>query len=290
VTCFGYLGYKNARFGKIEAHEAVTAYGREIMMRAKEAAEERGFRVLHLYVDGMWIQKAGCRSREDFEPLLEDIHARTHLTIALDGIYKWVAFLASRRDKRIAVPNRYFGLFQNGEIKTRGIETRRHDTPIFIAETQLQVLEILAKAPEAAQLKERLPEIRALLQSKQSDLRAGRIPLEKMIVHQTVSRNLEEYRAPTPSAVALGQLDKAGKSMRPGQSIGFLYTLGRPGARAWDLPEGADPRTMDVKRYRRLLMRAVNHVLEPVMGMEDPLRAIEARQLSLGEEIVGIRE
>jgi DNA polymerase-2 len=285
VTCFGYLGYKNARFGKIEAHEAVTAYGREIMMRAKEAAEDRGFRVLHLYVDGMWIQKAGCRRREDFEPLLEDIHARTQLTIALDGIYKWIAFLPSRRDKRIAVPNRYFGLFQNGEIKTRGIETRRHDTPIFIAETQLQVLEILAKAPEAEQLRERLPEVRALLQRKQADLRAGRIPLEKMIVHQTVSRNLEEYRTPTPSAAALGQLEEAGKSLRPGQSIGFLYTLGRPGARAWDLPEQADPRAMDVKRYRRLLMRAVNHVLEPVMEMENPLGAIEAAQLSFFERI-----
>ncbi len=55
VTCFGYLGYKNARFGKIEAHEAVTAYGREAALRAKEAAEDMGFRVLHLYVDG-----SGC--------------------------------------------------------------------------------------------------------------------------------------------------------------------------------------------------------------------------------------
>ena len=255
------------------------------MMRAKEAAEDRGFRVLHLYVDGMLIQKAVCRTREDFEPLLEDIHARTQLTIALDGIYKWIAFLPSRRDKRIAVPNRYFGLFQNGEIKTRGIETRRHDTPPFIVETQMQVLEILAKAPEATQLKERLSEIRALLHRKQADLRAGCIPLEKMIVHQTVSRNLDEYRTPTPSAVALGQLEEAGKSLRPGQSIGFLYTLGKPGARAWDLPEQADPRAMDVKRYRRLLMRAVNHVLEPVMEMENPLGAIEAAQLSFFENI-----
>ena len=40
VTCFGYLGYKNARFGRIEAHEAVTAYGREALLRAKEAAED----------------------------------------------------------------------------------------------------------------------------------------------------------------------------------------------------------------------------------------------------------
>ncbi|MDA2917476.1 DNA polymerase, partial [Nitrospinae bacterium AH_259_B05_G02_I21] len=41
VTCFGYLGYKNARFGKIEAHEAVTAYGREKLLQAKEVAEAR---------------------------------------------------------------------------------------------------------------------------------------------------------------------------------------------------------------------------------------------------------
>ena len=104
-------------------------------------------------------------------------------------------------------------------------------------------------------------------------------------MHQTVSRNLEEYRAPTPSAAALGQLEEAGKSLRPGQSIGFLYTLGKPGARAWDLPGPADPRRVDVKRYRRLLMRAVNHVLEPVMEMEDPLSAIEASQLSFFEKM-----
>ena len=33
VTCFGYLGYKNARFGRIEAHEAVTGCGREALLR-----------------------------------------------------------------------------------------------------------------------------------------------------------------------------------------------------------------------------------------------------------------
>ena len=285
VTCFGYLGYKNARFGKIEAHEAVTAYGREVMMRAKEAAEDMGFRVLHLYVDGMWIKKPGCNKQEDFMPLLGEIHERTQLTIALDGIYKWIAFLPSHMDRRIAVPNRYFGLFQSGEIKTRGIETRRHDTPPFIAETQLQVLEILAKAPDAAHLKDKLPEVRALVQRKQADLREGRIAPERLVVHQTVSRNLDEYAVPTPSAASLRQLEGAGKSMRPGQSIGFLYTLGKPGARAWDLPGQADPRMVDVKRYRRLLMRAVNHVLEPAMEMENPLAAIEAAQLSFFERI-----
>jgi DNA polymerase-2 len=36
------------------------------------------------------------------------------------------------------VANRYFGVFQSGEIKVRGIELRRHDTPDFIKELQQQ--------------------------------------------------------------------------------------------------------------------------------------------------------
>ncbi len=66
VTCFGYLGYKNARFGRIEAHEAVTAYGREALLRAKEAAEDLGFTVLHMYVDGLWVKKDGASQVQRF--------------------------------------------------------------------------------------------------------------------------------------------------------------------------------------------------------------------------------
>jgi DNA polymerase elongation subunit (family B) len=45
VTCFGYLGYHNARFGRIESHEAVTAFGREKLLRAKEIAEAHGYQL-----------------------------------------------------------------------------------------------------------------------------------------------------------------------------------------------------------------------------------------------------
>jgi DNA polymerase-2 len=268
VTCFGYLGYKNARFGKIEAHEAVTAYGREVLLRAKEAAEDMGFRVLHLYVDGMWVKKSDYVKAQDFQPLLDEVQKRTGLLISLDGIYKWVAFLPSRRNKKIAVPNRYFGVFQDGEIKTRGIETRRHDTPAFIRETQMQVLEIMAKAADVKSLKDCMPEIRLLIQDKQSDLRSGCIPLEKLIVHQTVSRNLNEFRSPSPVSTALGQLENAGKSLRPGQSIRFVYTLGVPRVEAWDLTSALDPRRVNIPCYDRLLSRAIDTILEPITGLD----------------------
>ena len=263
VTCFGYLGYKNARFGRIEAHEAVTAFGRECLLRAKEAAEELGFSVLHLYVDGMWIKKDGCRTVADFQPVLDAILERTGLPIALDGVYRWVTFLPSRLDRRVPVPNRYFGVFQSGEIKVRGIELRRRDTPAFVVETQAEMLRLLARAAGAESLPEQLAQAESLVRRRLFDLKQGRVPLEKLIVRQQLSRALEEYRSPSPAARALMQLRPEGKALEPGQAVRLIYTRGKPGVYAWDLPEPPDPRTLDTQVYRQLLLRAAGTVLEP---------------------------
>lgn len=264
VTCIGYLGFKSARFGCIETHETILAYSREVMLRAQEAAEDLGHQVLHRYVDGIWIKKSGCNTLQDFQPVIDKIVNRTGLPIVLNGVFKWIVFPHSRRNKRIAVPNSYFGIFQNGEIKTRGIETRRHDTAPFISETQMEILEILAKAPDIEHMQDYLAEIDSLVQGKISDLCSGCVPPEKLVVCLTVSRNLEEFKTPSPVSIALGQLESAGKFLRPGQRIRLLYVLGKARARAWDLPEPLDLRTLDISRYRRLLLRAVNTILEPI--------------------------
>ena len=63
---FWLLGYKNARYGRIEAHEAVTRGGREVLLRAKDVAEEEGFEVLHMYVDALWVKKKAVVRRSTF--------------------------------------------------------------------------------------------------------------------------------------------------------------------------------------------------------------------------------
>ena len=44
----------------------------------------------------------------------------------------------------------------------------------------------------------------------------------------------------------------------------FLFTLGKPGVKAWDVAQQPDPRCVDVKRYQALLTRAVETVLDPI--------------------------
>ena len=264
VTCFGYLGYKNARFGRIEAHEAVTSYSREALLRAKEAAEDMGFEILHMYVDGIWLRRPGCRTPADFKALLAAITERTGLPISLDGVFRWVVFLPSRENEQVSVPNRYFGVFQDGSVKVRGIEACRRDTAPFIAETQMGLLEILSRAPDADHLKEALPKAEAFAYRQLVKLRAGRVPLEKLLAAQKLSRELSEYSTPSPAARAVQQMQAAGKSVRPGQRVRFLFTLGEPGVYAWDVPAPPDPRCLDVKRYQTLFERAVQTVLDPI--------------------------
>jgi DNA polymerase-2 len=263
VTCFGYLGYKNARFGRIESHEAVTACSRETLLRAKEIAEELGFDILHLYVDALWVIKPDAKTPQDYLLLLDRIAEQTGLSISLDGIYRWVVFLSSRVEERVPVPNRYFGVFQDGSIKVRGIEARRRDTAPFVAAVQMELLEHLAQADSADQIPNFIPGARHILQSRLAQLRAGSIPLEQLLVSQKVSRELTAYSNPTPAVVAAKQLAQIGKTTLPGQRIRFLYTRGYPGAYAWDLSEPVDFRTIDQGRYVTLLIRAADTILSP---------------------------
>ena len=268
VTCFGYLGYKNARFGRIEAHEAVTAYGREALLRAKEAAEDLGGRVLHMYVDGLWVQAPGLSRPEEFQPLLDEIAARTGLPVALEGVYRWVAFLPSRVDGRVPVANRYFGVFQDGSLKMRGIEVRRQDTCPWIARAQMALLEHLAQAASAEELPARLPGALRLLRRLQADLRCGGVPLEELLVSQKLSKELADYTVPSPSARAALQLQGVGKTVKQGQRVRFVYTRGEPGVHAWDLPQPPAAAAADLRRYLELLCRAALTVLEP-LGVEE---------------------
>jgi DNA polymerase-2 len=288
VTCFGYLGYKNARFGRIESHEAVTTWGREALLLAKEAAEDMGFTVLHMYVDGLWVKKEGIDRPEQITPLLDEISKRTGLSIALDGIYRWVTFLSSRMNTKVPVPNRYFGFYQDGSFKMRGIDARRHDMPAFIVDTQMGMFNILGRAETAAQIQALIPQALDLLRGRLNDLHAGRIPLDQLVMGQHLSRELAAYKTPSPAARALMQLQAAGKDKHPGQRVRFLYIRSGEGVFAWDLPQKPDPLTIDVAYYRKLLIRAAGTLLQP-FGWNDG-RIKEWLSGSLNTEFASYRQ
>ena len=274
VVCFGYLGYKNARFGKIESHEAVTATSRELMLQAKEVAEDMGFTVIHMYVDCLFVQQEGFHKPSEFTPLMNAIEEKTGIPIALEGVFKWVAFLASKRDARVPVPNQYFGAFQDGTLKYRGIELRRRDTTLWVRKIQLKALEVLAGANTPHEFADRIPDVMALVECAKRDLRIGRVPLGELVIRQRLSRTIEAYKTPSPAARAALQLQAHGRQFAPGQSLEFLFARNATGVHAWELDETLDSGRLDTKRYCKLLDRAVQTVLDPGKPLLVPQRLL----------------
>jgi DNA polymerase-2 len=214
-------------------------------------------------VDCLFVQQQGFEHPADFGPLMGAIADKTGIPIAMEGVFKWVAFLSSKRDERVPVPNQYFGAYQDGSIKYRGIELRRRDTTLWVRKIQLVVLETLARASSPGQMMDHIPDMLAFVECAKRDLKAGRVPHEDLVVSQKLSRALDGYKSPSPAARAALQLQARGRQVAPGQSVEFLFTRGGSGVQAWEPGDTLDIRKLDTKRYCILLDRAMRTVLDP---------------------------
>jgi DNA polymerase, archaea type len=82
---------------------------------------------------------------DDYLELKESIEKETGFALTFEGIHKWIAFVHSKQNDILPVPNRYFGVYEDGTLKIRGIEARRHDTPALFSKFQQEALEIMSK-------------------------------------------------------------------------------------------------------------------------------------------------
>ena len=258
VTCFGYTGYKNARFGKIEAHEAINALAREKLLVAKETAEERGFRVLHALVDSLYVQREDA-SREDYETLARDIERLTGLPMAVEAVYRYAVFLPSKQSPEVPVPNRFFCVSEEGELKIRGLECRKHDTPPLVARMQQEALRILAEAHDFHSYNLKLEEAREVLTRYLARLETGSVPLEDLVISRRLTRAPDQYKHANATAIAARQLDRAGVRLRPGEILQYILTdtgakFADDRVRAWTMWEGWHG--YDVAKYREALREA----------------------------------
>ncbi len=271
VVAYGRLGFANSTFGRINSHEVVSYLSRQAVTRAKLVAEAGGFRVLHLYVDSIFVTRADA-TLQDFQALANEIERETRLPIELQKVYPWFAFLASRENGNVSVANRFYGLAADGDHKIRGIALRRSDTPRFVAGIQMEILNILAEETDPEKLFGRLPEVLEMIREKLTALKEGKVPPRQLVLTQTLSRELDDYSHFSPAAIAARQLQSRGKILKMGQRVQFIHIRAAPGVRAWDLHLPLDPRQVDVAQYRKLTLRAAQEVLQPLGVTEGLLK------------------
>lgn len=262
VATFGYLGFNNAKFGRIDAHIAVCAFDRTVFLQATRIAEQRGFRVLHGIVDSLWVQKKGA-TESDYMELKRAIEEGTKFSISFEGVYKWIAFLQSKESSDLPAANRYFGVFSDGSIKIRGIEARRHDTPPLFARFQQEVLAIMAKGNSIAEVKSLMPKVRKAFERFATDIRSGQVPLGDLVFTKNLSKDVGQYNdRKTIENDSMTQLFREGKALKAGQALRYVITDYK---RRRTVPvELIDDKTsIDAARYVELLAEVCDSLIAP---------------------------
>lgn len=239
VTCFGYTGYKNAKFGRIEVHEAITRRSREILMQTKDIAESMGFRVLHGIVDCLWVQGSAV------DMLCAEVNRKTGL-FAENEHFDWIVFLPL--NDGFGAYNRYYGRLSDGSVKVRGIAARRHDTPEYIRTMQQEMLVIMATARTPADLAGvRDPVYRVYCNAVQN-LRCAAPPA--LAINRRISRTTYAHRCIEGAAVQAYR--DAGLQIAPGMKISYVVR----DARTYRVDPEWSAERFDLPYYRGLLEKA----------------------------------
>ncbi|MHB8633965.1 MAG: DNA polymerase domain-containing protein [Thermoplasmatota archaeon] len=275
VVCFGYFRYRNARFGCAEVHQAIQCLGRAGMERARILAQQRGFRMVHELTDCVFLQRPGL-TRKEALAFTRTVTDDVGVPMDLEGIYRWLVLLPSKvhsTTSAVGVPNRYYGKFEDGTLKVRGIEVQRHITPGFLFDVQQGMLDVLQAADDPQGFLALVPKSLGVAKRGARRLQERDVDLGELGLVVQARMAVEEYTANTGTKAALLRLRDAGTERRPGEYVKYILTrstgpwMGR--AMPIDLLERpsawfANTReTYDVEAYLRLLARQVETLLSP---------------------------
>ncbi len=234
VTSFGYLGFSNSKFGRIDAHIAVCAFARDILLRTSKIAEEHGFEVIHGIVDSIWVRERNGLTNNPSYPLetsnrymnlKKDIEEQTGFSISFEGVYKWIVFDSSKANPQLPALNRYFGVFEDGTIKVRGIETRRHDTPQIFIDFQDELLQAISRFNRVEEIKQSTHALDDIYNKYQNLIFSRKVSLSDLTFTKRISKGIDEYSSrDTIENCVLKILSDNGKFLHAGEEIKYVVT------------------------------------------------------------------
>jgi DNA polymerase elongation subunit (family B) len=252
VSCYGYLRFREFKLGIPTAHMAICSFARETLLSVIHLAEERGFEVVHGIVDSLYIRRKNM-TEDDVKSFCREVELMTGIPIAFEGIYKWIVFLPSLVDKNRPLPSTYYGVFQNGKIKARGIEVRQRSASKIVQAFQQNCLEYMAKCDEKKEIIGKIKDMCNYLRKVMDNIHK----LDQSLLVTAVRVSKTDYAHNIPQKKIVEKLQKKGIKIMPGQFIRYIYQKKGP-----VLPEEYNGKP-DVEQYKKLLVRSLFAILQP---------------------------
>jgi DNA polymerase-2 len=271
---YGVLGTSACRFYDPRLANAITGFGRELLLWTKARVEARSLRVLYGDTDSLFVATgqadAGAArelsvrlalelNRELAAHILATWRVESRLDLGFDRLYLRL-FLPPMRQAAGGARKRYAGLLEDGRVVFTGMEAVRGDWTDLAREVQR---ELYARLFHDQPVDEYL---RLLV----AELRAGRLD-ERLVYRKSLRKPASAYTATTPPHVA------AARKMAEAAPRRIAYVVTSAG------PEPAAERRspIDHEHYVDKQVRAVAEPVLALLGLDFVSVIGDARQLSL---------
>jgi DNA polymerase-2 len=241
-----------------------------------EAIQNRGFEIVAGIVDSLWgkLPNEGKIDASIIKDICQEIEEKTDLPIDHEGTFKWIVFLPRRHEPEVGVLNRYYGCFEDGSFKVRGIELRRRDTCEFIKSAQAEALEVLASATNKEEFYELLiGKYWDVHEKYDTMLRNREVPVEQLFIKKVIAKEPSQYAMAVHQAIAAQQLARSGVHLQSGMKVSYLVTDSTAKSTnkrviASVLYKGQKP--YDLKWYQKMLKEAFDNIIPPSFTPEHP--------------------
>jgi DNA polymerase-2 len=273
---YGVLGTPACRFYDPRLANAITGFGREMLLWCRERIEREGRRVLYGDTDSLFVesgaadpdaarafgeQLAAALSRDLATHVRSRWRVESRLELVFDRLYLRLCLPAMRQDAAGA-RKRYAGLVADGRasrVVFTGMEAVRSDWTALAKEVQRELYRrLFTDEPVAPYLREVV-----------ARLRAGELD-DRLVYRKTLRKAPESYTATTPPHVAVAR-----RTGRRRGKIAYVVTVAGPRP-----PEGARE-ALDYDHYVRKQVGAVAEPVLALLGLDLEEILGERRQLRL---------
>ena len=224
VCLYGTSGSIWNRYSNVRIFEGINKLSRQILLKTKDIVQSAGFELIYADTDAVFLKKKNA-TKEDYEMIMSIIAKETGLDLTLEFHYKFLVLLHIEADEKLEAKKHYFGLTYDNQLVTRGIDTRRHDSPAFIKQFQTT---LLTKLFDCNSLTEVLTigYENALLYITQSidKIMNGEVQITDLVISKLLRQNIEKYKALFPHVSAAIKLNISGVITNRGDNISYVYT------------------------------------------------------------------
>ncbi len=274
---YGVLGTPACRFASPALANAITGFGREMLLESKRRIERRGFRVLYGDTDSLFVEsklddpaaarELGARLVHELNLELARYVGRTwrvesRLELEFERLYLRL-LLPALRHGTIGARKRYAGLVEEQgrlQVVFTGLEAVRRDWTELARRAQRELYQrLFLDRP-----------VEDYLRGLVEDLRAGRLD-DLLVYRKALRKDPEAYTASTPPHVAAARKLRG----RPGRVVAYVMTV--------DGPEPARERSsaLDHEHYVQKQLRAVAEPVLTLLGLDFDRVIGDDTQLSL---------